>query len=308
MMIKLNCIDGHIPIETPENFQRFLDETNGMHDAYLLSSEYHTHVRATHGTVVSSTEGESLVLRYQVTSMTDLSIVELCFLGVSKWNAPIGDLFELSVSFHHPFITVIDGPITLLSEDNISDNVMRVTARKMYWRIVSRPGLNLQRGGTKDAVWYVIPNLWLPMNQNLEDYTQIIEELAATVPNAKLYHMNSSQTHPCTEGDFITDRIHSFRSDKTVYAEEGKAFCWNKLSNHESLKEAVSRLDHGTLQSGNMIAICDDKDVVFTVELIEKGCFNMVICSRKGKLNQFSFCGGKFYTEPYSGGGMDELS
>ncbi len=308
MMIKLNCTDGHIPIETSEDFQRFLDETNGMHDAYLLSAEYHAHVRANHHTVVLYGEGESLILRYQVTSASDLPIVELTFLDVSEWNAPSGDLFGLSVSFHHPLITVLDGSITLLSDDNIADNVMRVTARKMYWRIVSRPGLNLQRGGTKDAVWYVIPNLWLPMNQNLEDYTQIIEELAATVPNAKLYYMDSSQPFSFTEADFITDHIHSFRSEKTVYAEDGKAFCFHELRDREALKEAVSRLDHGTLQRGNMIAICDDKDVVFTVELIEKGCFNMVICSHRGKLNRFSFCGDKFHTEPYSGGGMDELS
>ncbi len=306
MTINLNCKDGHIPIKTSEDFSRFLDETNGMHDAYLLSADLRTHVRANRHTVVSSTEGESLVLLYQVTSMSDLSIVELTFLGVSEWNTPIGDLFGLSASFHSPFISVIDGPVTLLSEDNIPENVMRVTAREMYWRIVSRP--NLQRGGTEDAVWYVIPGLWLPMNQNLEDYTQIIEELASTVPNVKLYHTGSSKHLPCDDADYTTDHIHSFRSEEAVYAEDGKVFCFYELSNGEALKKAVSRLDHGNLQNGNMIAICDDEGVIFTVELIEKGSFNMVICSRRGELNQFSFCGGKFHIEPYSGGGMDELS
>ncbi len=308
MTINLNCANGHIPIDTQEDFSRFLDETNGMHDAYLLSSEYHTHVRANHDIIVSSTEGESLVLRYQVTSMSDLAIVELTFLGVSKWTIPNEELFGLSVHFNSRFVTVLDGSVTLIAEDSVPNNITHVTARKMYWRITSRPGLNLQRGGTKDAFWYVIPDLWLPMDKNLEDYTKIVEELAATVPNAKLYHTGSPQLLHCADAAFITDHIHSFRSEKTVFAEEGKAFCWYKLSDCEALKTAVSRLDHGTLLSGNMIAICDDKGVVFTVELIERGYFNMVICSHRGKLEQFSFCGGKYHIEPYSGGGMDELS
>lgn len=308
MTINLNCIDGHIPVETAEDFSRFLDETNGMHDAYLLSSEYHTHVRANHGTVVRHDEGESLTLRYQVTSASELPIVELTFLGVSKWKVSNEDLFGLSVSFNAHFVTVLDGPVTLIAEDNVPDNVTHVTARKMYWRIVDRPGLHLQRGGTKDAVWYVIPDIWLPMNKNLDDYTQIVEELASTVPNAKFYHTQSSHFFSCDDAAFTTEHIHSFRSEETVYADAGKAFCWYELSTHEALKEAMSRLEHGNLYSGNMIAICDNDGVVFTVELIERGHYNLIICSRRGKISRFDFCDGKFYSEPYSGGGIDELS
>ena len=308
MTIILNRPDGHIPINTQEDFSRFLAETNGMHDAHLLSSEYRTHVRANHDTVVCYGEGESLVLRYMVTSMYDLSIVELTFLGVSKWAIPNEELFGLSVHFNSRFVTVLDGPVTLIAEDSVPNNITHVTARKMYWRITSRPGLNLQRGGTKDAFWYVIPDLWLPMDKNLEDYTKIVEELAATVTNAKLYHTGSPRLIPCADASFTTNHIHSFRSEKTVCAQEGKAFCWYELSNREALKEAVSRLDHGNTLWGNMIAICDDEGVIFTVELIEKGCFNMVICSRRGNIPKNTFCHGKYLIEPYSGGGMDELS
>lgn len=299
MTINIGCPGGHIPVETLEDVRRFLDETNGMHDAYLLSADYRTHVRANHHTVVCSTVGESLVLRYQVTSLCDLPIVELTFLDISEWNTPNTELFGLTVSFDGSCVTCFGG----VTYETAST---RVKARKLYWRIVDRP--NLQRGGTKDAVWYVIPGLWLPMNERLEDYTRIVEELAETVPHAKLYYTEASRFLPCDDAAFTTDHIHSFRSPSTVHTMDGTAFCWYALPDRDALKDAVSRLDHGNPLSGNMIALCDDDGTVFTVELIERGYFNMVICSRRGRIPRDSFCGGKFYTEPYSGGGMEELS
>ncbi len=146
------------------------------------------------------------------------------------------------------------------------------------------------------------------MNENLEDYTRIVEELVATVPNAKLYHIGKPKPIPCTDASFTTDHIHSFRSPSTVYTMDGTVFCWYLLPDRNALKDAVSRLDQGTPLSGNMIAVCDDAGVVFTVELIESGSFNMVICSRRGYIPTDGFCGGKYYVEPYSGGGMEELS
>lgn len=297
MTINIGCPGGHIPVETLEDVRRFLDETNGMHDSCLLSADYRAYVRVNRHTVVQSTEGESLVLRYQVPSLPDLPIVELTFLNVAEWKVPNGELFGAMISFDLPFITFFDG--------NILENAKTlIKARKLYWRIVDRPGNHIQRGGTEDAVWYVIPGLWLPF----ERYAQIIEELAAIVPNAKLYHTGKPKPIPCTDAAFTTDHVNSFRSKKATYAEDGKAFCWYELSDSESLKEAVSRLDHGNPLNGNMIAICDDNGMVFTVELIERGFFNMVICSRRGRIPRDSFCDGKFHTEPYSGGGMEELS
>jgi hypothetical protein len=290
MTIDLGCPGGHIPVETLEDVNRLINETNDMHDAYLLSADYRAYVRANNHTVVASTEGESLVLRYQVTSLPDLPVVELTFLNVAEWKVPSSELFSVSVSFDTPFVTFFDG--------NTPENAtFRVKARKMYWRIVDRP--NLQRGGTKDAVWYVIPRLWLP----LEGYAPIIEELAATVPNAKIYHTDSPKPLPCGDAAFTTDHIHSFRSEEATYTEDGKAFCWYELSDSEALKEAVSMLD-----DGKIIAIFDDTGIVFTVEMIEWGHFNMVICSPRGRLPIDGFCGGRYYVEPYSGGGMEELS
>ncbi len=300
MTIDLGCPGGHIPVETSEDVSRLINETNGMHDAYLLSADYRAYVRANNHTVVSSTEGESLVLRYQVTSLPDLPVVELTFLNVAEWKVPSSELFSISVSFDAPFVTFFDG--------NTPENAtFRVKARKLYWRIVDRP--NLQRGGTKDAVWYVIPNLCLPMNEHLKDYTEIIEDLVHTVPNAKLYHHTGDMRPlPNKEASCTTKYIHSFRTENTTYAGGNSAFCWYLLPNRNALAEAVSRLDHGTPLSGNMIVICDDNGVVFTVELIERGCYNMVICSRRGRLPINGFCGGRYYVEPYSGGGMEELS
>jgi hypothetical protein len=290
MTIDLGCPGGHIPVETSEDVSRLINETNDMHDAYLLSADYRAYVRANNHTVVASTEGESLVLRYQVTSLPDLPVVELTFLNVAEWKVPSSELFSVSVSFDTPFVTFYDG--------NTPENAtFRVKARKLYWRIVDRP--NLQRGGTKDAVWYVIPGLWLP----LEGYAPIIEELATTAPGAKLYHTGSPKPLPCGDAAFTTDHIHSFRSEEATYTEDGKAFCWYELSDSESLKEAVSMLD-----DGKIIAIFDDTGIVFTVEMIEWGHFNMVICSPRGRLPIDGFCGGKYYVEPYSGGGMEELS
>ena len=302
-MIQLNCPGGHIPVETPEDVRRLIDETNDMHDAYLLSIHYRTHVRANHHVTASYCEGESLVLRYLVTSLLDLPIVELTFLGVSEWKAPDGVLFGIQTSFDTSFVT-------FFADSETPENApTRVISRKMYWRIVDRPGLHLQRGGTRDAVWYVIPGLWLPMNENLEDYTQIVEELASTVEGAKLYHTNYRvQSLPCDDAAFTTDHIHSFRSEETVFAGEGSVFCWYELQGREDLKKCIETLDHGTSLNGNMIAICDGESIVFTVELIESGSFNMVICSRRGKIQKNIFCSGKYHTEPYSGGGREELS
>ncbi len=292
MTINIGCPGGHIPVELLEDVRRFLDETNGMHDAYLLSADYRAHVRANPFEVVASAEGESLVLRYQVTSMLDLPIVELTFLNVAEWKAPNGELFGSMISFEEPFVIFYDG--------NTPENAATcVKARRLFWRIIDRPGNHLQRGGTEDAVWYVIPGLWLPF----ERYAQIIEELAAIVPNAKLYHTGKPKPIPCTDAAFTTDHVNSFRTEKATYAEDGKAFCWYELSDSESLKEAVSRLD-----DDKIIAVFDDTDIVFTVEMIEWGSFNMVICSRRGYLAADGFCGGKYYVEPYSGGGMEELS
>jgi len=302
-MIQLNCPGGHIPVETPEDVRRLIDETNDMHDAYLLSIHYRTHVRANHHVTASYCEGESLVLRYLVTSLLDLPIVELTFLGVSEWKAPDGVLFGIQTSFDTSFVT-------FFADSETPENApTRVISRKMYWRIVDRPGLHLQRGGTRDAVWYVIPGLWLPMNENLEDYTQIVEELASTVEGAKLYHTDYRvQPLPCDDAAFTTDHIHSFRSEETVFAGEGSVFCWYELQGREDLKKCIETLDHGTSLNGNMIAVCDDDGVVFTVELIESGYFNMVICSSRGILQTHFFGGGKYHAEPYSGGGREELS
>ena len=292
MTINIGCPGGHIPLSTPEDFKEFLSQTNGMHDAYLLSADYRAHVRANPFEVVASAEGESLVLRYQVTSMLDLPIVELTFLNVAEWKAPNGELFGSMISFEEPFVIFYDG--------NTPKNAATcVKARRLFWRIIDRPGNHLQRGDTEDAVWYVIPGLWLPF----ERYAQIIEELAAIVPNAKLYHTGKPKPIPCTDAAFTTDHVNSFRSEKATYAEDGKAFCWYELSDSESLKEAVSRLD-----DDKIIAVFDDTDIVFTVEMIERGFFNMVICARRGRIPRDSFCDGKFHTEPYSGGGMEELS
>ena len=103
MTIDLGCPGGHIPLSTPEDVKEFLSQTNGMHDAYLLSADYRAHVRANPFEVVASAEGESLVLRYQVTSMLDLPIVELTFLNVAEWKAPNGELFGSMISFEEPF-------------------------------------------------------------------------------------------------------------------------------------------------------------------------------------------------------------
>ena len=67
MTINIGCPGGHIPLSTPEDFKEFLSQTNGMHDAYLLSADYRAHVRANSFEVVASSEGESLVLRYPIT-------------------------------------------------------------------------------------------------------------------------------------------------------------------------------------------------------------------------------------------------
>lgn len=302
MTINIGCPGGHIPLSTPEDFKEFLNQTNGMHDAYLLSADYRAHVRANPFEVVASAEGESLVLRYQVTSMLDLPIVELTFLNVAEWKAPNGELFGSMISFEEPFVIFYDG--------NTPENAATcVKARRLFWRIIDRPGNHLQRGGTEDAVWYVIPGLWLPMYENLENYTQIIEELSSTVEGAKLYHTRCRvRPLPCADAAFTTDHIHSFRAEDTTYAGGGSAFCWYELNDREALKNAVSTLDHEIPLCGNMIAICDDEGMVFTVELIEWGSFNMVICSRRGYLAADGFCGGKYYVEPYSGGGMEELS
>jgi len=179
----------------------------------------------------------------------------------------------------------------------------------MYWRIIDRPGLRLQRGGTKNAVWYVIPGLGLPTHENSEEYTQIIKELASAVESAKLYHTDCHEKSlPCDDAAFTTDHVHSFRSEDTVYAEEGKVFCWYELHDRENLEKAIETLDHGTPLNGNMIAVCDVGGIVFTVEMIEAEYFNMVICSRRGNLQEYSFCNGKYLVWPYSGGGMEEMS
>lgn len=71
-------------IETAEDIERFLDEVNGLHDAYLIGVEYVHKGHSANSPWIDPTRTE-LRLRYLVTSIYD-TVVELAFSYIDEWQ------------------------------------------------------------------------------------------------------------------------------------------------------------------------------------------------------------------------------
>lgn len=285
-------------IARKEDEVRFIEETNGLHDAYLIGVDYHPHIRTNCDLTTMSSEGSYLTLRYLVTSLSDLCIVDLKFEGVMNWKISAGEITGYSLSYHGIFIDFSD-----LRADGT-----KLTALAVYWEIVDRPGLRLQRGGTKNSVWYILPHLQCSQVSEIgEDLTKVLLEISKSVENARFYYTDGISQTNLKNSAFTTDRLHSFRFDEVLLAGEDEAFCWYSLHSEDDICEIFSSHSDSLETLSYMVAICDDNGIAFTAELIKRQSYNLIICSNRGDLSGTSFMN-KYYLDPHTGYGLEELS
>lgn len=288
-------------IANAEDVERFLKETNCLHDADLIGIDYRPHIRSNCNLTSFSSDGSYLILRYFVTSLSDLSVVELKFDKVwqwqIKWQINQGEALMCNITTGGKTITFSDSCGT------------EVAAQSMMWEIVDRPGLRLQRGGTKDAVWYTAPFLAYPNDPEAAgDLADILFEISQSVTNANIYYTRGVAMSPPDDNTaFKTDYVHSFLSEDTIFADENSSFCWYYLPTRDDLKNIIE--SHDVYYEQNYIfAICDDDGFAYTAEIVEWGIFNLVICSNRGDLQKTHFFNHKYHLNPYTGYGLEELA
>ncbi len=125
----------YYPIRSRADISRFFDQTNGLHDSYLIGAEY-THCGHTGGNPhIIDPELTELRLRFMITSMHD-AVVELVFCSVSQWQLKDRgfDVTDCAIS--------LENGTAIWTDDYSTDPAIReggsyVVATKMKWRFVS---------------------------------------------------------------------------------------------------------------------------------------------------------------------------
>lgn len=125
----------YLAITNQRDIDRFLDESNGLHDGYIIGVEYRNEgIRSVPGGHSFDPTRTSLRLWVLVTSLYD-TVVELLFEGIQEWQIrdEQWDMTEISVSLDER------GRITW-TDDYSTDPEIRVkgsyvVARSMKWRI-----------------------------------------------------------------------------------------------------------------------------------------------------------------------------
>ena len=123
------------PIQTRSHIEYFLEQTNGLHDAYLIGVEYaHMGISGGNPCYIDPDRAE-LRLRYLVTSMYDQP-VELVFTSPLQWQLRDQgfDITDTAVSF-------TDKGFVIWADDNSTAPEVResgsyVIAKAMKWRFL----------------------------------------------------------------------------------------------------------------------------------------------------------------------------
>lgn len=124
-----------IPIKNNKDIKRFLDETNSLHDGYIISVNYSNNsITRIDGGYRFALEATKLSIRILVTSLRD-AIVELYFEDIIEWQIfdNLCDITDTAIVFDkHDHIIWADDNFT--SRESLV-NGSYVIANKMKWRI-----------------------------------------------------------------------------------------------------------------------------------------------------------------------------
>ena len=124
-------------IATQADFTRFLEETNDLHDGYIISVQYQNDgiVPIPHGHAFHP-EKAKLRIQILVTSIFD-TVVELLFSGIAEWQIKdsMWDMTQTAISFTK------EGQVIWTNDYSTAPEVRKdcsyVIAASMKWKIVN---------------------------------------------------------------------------------------------------------------------------------------------------------------------------
>lgn len=174
-------------ISSQADIDRLRKYFNNFHDAYIKSVSYEGDI-ITNGefTTVGAFNGFNLHIVLLVTSIKERPVVELRFFGVNTYHfgVPYADMIDT-------YFEVYDGGVIWANEGSFDPNnivpcqlknnnsaLSYVAAKKLDWRLVDLPGTRLKRCGSEEGYWYVVPNVNMPMNDSLDVFADIIQNIA----------------------------------------------------------------------------------------------------------------------------------
>ena len=123
------------PVQTQSQIDYFLEQTNGLHDAYLIGVEYaHKGISGGNPCYIDPDKAE-LRLRWLVTSMYDQT-VELVFTAPLQWQIRDQgyDITDTAVSFTDKGFVLWADDLSTAPEDRESGSY--VIAQAMKWRFL----------------------------------------------------------------------------------------------------------------------------------------------------------------------------
>ena len=122
-------------IKSSEDIKNFLDETNSLHDGYIIGVQYTNQgLLRTEGGYSIDPEQTKLILQICVTSICD-TIVEIQFESIAEWQIKDNqwDITDTAVMFNEQQrIVWLDDVYTNMAEIK---NGSYVIAKSMKWRI-----------------------------------------------------------------------------------------------------------------------------------------------------------------------------
>ncbi len=309
-------------IQTSEEVERFREMFNGLHDAYVIGFTCSRPIRTNCYSTSSCWAADTVTIRVQVTSMPEIPVVELTFHNVRDHNLPCGfsDMFGFSFYFAPDKEKIIWTNEPAYEPGKFTPEEMRrfyyIEAARAGWQLIDLPGLRLNRGGSAEGYWYIMPEVGLPMGDWLERFADGVEILSESYGNEiyvvcdliRGYDEWIDSLYPPENVSFTTDTLPSFRREEASVREDGKPYEWYRINTREELRNALAY----SSPTGFFIAIRDGEGLMFTLEHIEMNEFNLAIHDYRNQIHDerlyrpFHDILGNI--DPYSGNGWEELS
>ncbi|MBQ7929655.1 MAG: hypothetical protein IJ334_01360 [Clostridia bacterium] len=308
--------------QTSEEVERFREMFNGLHDAYVIGFTCSRPIRTNCYSTSSCWAADTVTIRVQVTSMPEIPVVELTFHNVRDHNLPCGfsDMFGFSFYFAPDKEKIIWTSEPAYEPGKFTPEEMRrfyyIEAARAGWQLIDLPGIRLNRGGSAEGYWYIMPEVGLPMGDWLERFADGVEILSESYGNEiyvvcdliRGYDEWIDSLYPPENVSFTTDTLPSFRSEEASVREDGKPYEWYRINTREELRNALAY----SSPTGFFIAIRDGEGLMFTLEHIEMNEFNLAIHDYRNQIHDerlyrpFHDILGNI--DPYSGNGWEELS
>lgn len=306
---------------TYEDVEHFRELFNGLHDAHVTGFTCSRPIRTNCRSTSSYWGADTVTIRVQVTSMRELPVVELTFHNVRDHNLPCGfsEMFGFSFWFSPDSEDIIWTTEPAYEPGKFTPEEMRryyyIEAERAGWQLIDLPGLRLNRGGSTEGYWYIMPEVGLPAGDWLERFADGVIILA---DGNEVYAVcelvreecdpSINVLYPPENAAFTTDTLPSFRSEQASVRSDGRPYEWYRINSREELRNALTY----SSATGFFIAVRDGEGLTFTLEHIEKDSFNLAIHDYRDMIHEE-----RLYRPlhdildniyPYSGNGWEELS